>query len=225
MGAALRVGCVEVTGGFLLLWSLLYYLDRDGLLVWAAVSMALHELGHIICLRLWGGRVALVRLSCVGVELRQAAGGPRSRLARAAVALAGPLASVSAAFLASRLAERWAALYLLAGLSLGHGLFNLLPFPALDGGRALEALGGPRLSGGLGLGLGMLLLAGGLWLLVRGRNPTLLLVTLWLLAAGKKPCNFREDMINYRSLNKGWSSAAAACMRKRGGRYGRYERL
>lgn len=221
MGSALRLGRVEITGGFLLLWSLLCYLDRDGVVLWAAVSMALHELGHIAALRLWGGRVALVRLSCVGVELRQAAGGPARPLARAAVALAGPLTSVAAACAAAH----WEGLYLLAGLSLGQGVFNLLPFPALDGGKVLEALGGPRLSGAVAWAAGALLLAGGVYLLAAGGNPTLLLTTVWLLNAGKKSCNFGADMIHYHSLNKGWSSAAAACMRKRGGRYGRYERL
>lgn len=228
MTGVLRWGRVEVTGGFLLLGALLIYLDRSGLTLWAAVSIFFHELGHVAALKLWGGRVALVRLSCVGVELRQAAGGPGSPLARAAVALAGPLASVGLAFGAAGLGERF---YLLAGLSLGQGAFNLLPLPVLDGGRALEALAGRQVSGVLAAVTGLLLITAGVCLLVQYENPTLLLTGLWLtLPAGiwkreKIPCNWGKGVIEYRSLNKGWSSAAAVHMRKRDGRDGRYERL
>lgn len=177
----LRWGRLEVTGGFLLLASLLWYLDRSGLVLWAAVSILLHELGHGAALKLWGGRVALIRLSGVGVELRQAAGGPQGRWAKATVALAGPLTSIAAAFGAASLAQPWGeGLYLLAGLSLGQGLFNLVPLPALDGGRALAALAGRRVSTAAALAAGVALTAAGGILLAAERNPTLLVTALWL---------------------------------------------
>ena len=53
----LRPGRVEVTGGFLLLAAWLNYLDRQGIVPLALLSCALHELGHLLVLRLLGVRV------------------------------------------------------------------------------------------------------------------------------------------------------------------------
>ena len=53
----LRPGRVEVTGGFLLLAAWLNYLDRQGIVLLALLSCALHELGHLLVLRLLGVRV------------------------------------------------------------------------------------------------------------------------------------------------------------------------
>ena len=79
-------------------------------------------------------------------------------------------------------------LYLLAGLSLGQGLFNLLPILPLDGGRAmgllLISLGGETRARKamcvLSAVLSGVLLGGGLVLLRVFGNPTLLVTAAWL---------------------------------------------
>jgi len=77
-----------------------------------------------------------------------------------------------------------------AGLSLGQGLFNLLPILPLDGGRALglllTSLGGEDSAGHvmrvLSAVLSGALLGGGLVLLRVFGNPTLLVTAAWLTA-------------------------------------------
>ena len=69
----LRWRHVEISGGFLLVAALLFYLDTENLLFWAAAACALHELGHGLAIRCLGGRVALLRLTCVGAELKLSA--------------------------------------------------------------------------------------------------------------------------------------------------------
>ena len=53
----MRLGRVEVTGGFLLLTAWLNYLDRQGVVPLALLACALHELGHWAALRALGARV------------------------------------------------------------------------------------------------------------------------------------------------------------------------
>ena len=65
----MRLGRVEVTGGFLLLAAWLNYLDRSLLVPAALTACALHELGHILVIRLLGGNIKGVRLTAVGAEL------------------------------------------------------------------------------------------------------------------------------------------------------------
>ena len=134
----MRIRRVEITPGFLLLAALLYYLDRDNVLLWSALACALHELGHWAMIRLCGGEVALLRLSASGAELRLSA---RHRLGHGAhclCALAGPGVNLALAFLApaagAACGECW---YLFSGVNLSLAAFNLLPVRQLDGGRAL----------------------------------------------------------------------------------------
>ena len=65
----MRLGRVEVTGGFLLLTAWLNYLDRQGVVPLALLACALHELGHWAALRALGARVRRVRLTAVGAEM------------------------------------------------------------------------------------------------------------------------------------------------------------
>ena len=81
--------------------------------------------------------------------------------------------------------------WLLAGLSLVLGGFNLLPVRGLDGGRALYCVlswgGGPewaeRLCGAVDKVMTILLAAAGAAVLGGGGNLTLLLIAVWLAGA------------------------------------------
>lgn len=181
----------QIDSGFLLLTALLYYLDRDGVFLWLVLFCALHELGHWGMIRLLGGRVVRLHLGCAGVEMGLSAACPLNAGGMVLAALAGPGVNLVLALVTGSLARFGAGerLYLLAGINLALGIFNLLPICWLDGGRALMAalalLGreGGRLpelisllTAGAVLGVGLLLLWDS-----GGRNFSLLLVGSWLL--------------------------------------------
>lgn len=179
----------EITAGALLLWSLLYYLDSNGMVPQVLAACALHELGHYAAIHLLGGRVSRLNITCVGAEMVLSARFPLGPARELAAALAGPAVNLLCAGLCAGLGERW---YCFAGIHLALGLFNLLPVGPLDGGRALGclfALAGREdwakpavgvLSAGLAMGLAM----GALLLWRAGEyNLTLPLMALWLLSA------------------------------------------
>jgi Zn-dependent protease len=125
---------------------------RDRLLsVLAAVSAILvHELGHGLMARRFGFRtVGLVLTPLGGVTaLQPPASGPEGGVRpTVAIALAGPLASLTVAGALWSLGEQLAhpVLESLVRSNLFFGLLNLLPAAPLDAGRALHALLLPRL--------------------------------------------------------------------------------
>ena len=65
----LKPGRVEVTGGFLLLTAWLNYLDAQGVVPLALLSCALHEMGHLLAIRMLGGRVRRISITAVGAEM------------------------------------------------------------------------------------------------------------------------------------------------------------
>lgn len=185
----LRWRWVEVSGGFLLVLAMLYYWDGQGILIWALAACGVHELGHWAAIRLLGGRVTLLRLTCVGAEMRLSARYPLSWGRQLLAALAGPAVSLLTAWAAARMAGGREALFLFAGLNLALGLFNLLPAAALDGGRILWYAAALMHSEGLaGRMVRFSTMAGSLFLaacsavlFVRGTfNLTLILAALWL---------------------------------------------
>lgn len=134
------------------------------------LAAACHELGHLSALRLAGARVERLRLNAFGAEIRA----DTRRLSyprEIACTLAGPAVNLALALLLARLTGHFTA----AGSNLVLGCFNLLPIPALDGGRALhllvswlwEPLTADTVSRRTGLLCALLLTAAALFLTVR----------------------------------------------------------
>ena len=193
----LRWKRVEISGSFLLLAAGLYYLDSGGILPWALAACGVHELGHYLAIRLLGGQVSLLRLTCVGAEMRLSARAPLGPGRQILTALAGPATNLFLALvLARRAAQLGAELWLFAGLNLTLGAFNLLPVAQLDGGRIVQnlliLLGAGEIAeravqwASLILA-GTLAVAGSLLLLQGKVNGTLPLTALWLLLSQLKP--------------------------------------
>lgn len=166
-------GRIEVRDGFVLLLAALWCADTENALPLFLLAAAVHEGGHLLVLRLSGGRLRRLTLTGCGAVLACAL--PEARAARAAVCLAGPAASFALTAAAGALGA-----WRLAGASALLGLFNLLPLPPLDGGMALCHLadgGAPRLRHGAALAAAALLLGAG-WMLFRSGGG------VWLLLVG-----------------------------------------
>lgn len=186
----LRWGSVECSGGFLLVAALLFYLDGENLLPWAVLAAGLHELGHYAAVRALGGRVLLLRLTASGGNMELDRRRPLTYGGELCSILAGPAVNLALALAAAQIGRQWETMYLLAGLSLSLGWFNLLPVYPLDGGRALflilsgflpAPLAG-KVTKGCSMVLTAVLLAAGGTLLRQGDgNLTLLAMGGWLL--------------------------------------------
>ena len=156
-----------------------------------AFIIIVHELGHIITLRLYGLRIRRVSADLRGLCIEY--GGLCGRQGHIVSALAGPAAGLAYAFAASWAAGRTGneILSLSAGVSFLLSVFNLLPILPLDGGRVFsllvsELLGGRRgdaLTKAVGLTLAAALLAAGIFFMWRGEGTALTLAALWLLAS------------------------------------------
>lgn len=181
------------SGGFCLLLVCLLFWDDDNIVPWALLSCAIHECGHVLAIRLLGGRVAKVRLSVVGAEMTPVRANMFSYREELLIAVAGPLFSLLAALLwatpPARVLFGERAL-LIAGLNLAAGLFNLLPTGPLDGGRILRITllhvcsihTGEVVFLWISRGLSLLLMTIGFMYMQRlGGNVTLLLTASWLL--------------------------------------------
>lgn len=136
----LRWGKLEVSGGFLLVAAVLFYFDTGNILPLAAFAAGAHELGHYAALRLLGGDIVRFRLTAVGGDMELDRSRPLSYLGELLSITAGPLVNLAVAVLSAKLAGGREWLYVLSGLSLSLGLFNLLPVYPLDGGRTLLLL-------------------------------------------------------------------------------------
>jgi Zn-dependent protease len=137
-------GTTKSTNNNLLLVTVLLFFALGGLswgwqsVVFIGVAVALHEIGHVIAMRLSGYKN--VRMLFIPLFGGLATGEPRELDAtkNALVALAGPLFGLLTAALAAGLAYRFGPapwLVKFAWVSLVLNGFNLLPFVPLDGGQ------------------------------------------------------------------------------------------
>lgn len=161
-----------------LLWALMYFFDSAGLTAALLPAAIVHELGHVLALRLCRCPLRRVRLGLFGAELDYA--GSPGRWEKLFCAAAGPAAGVLWALFALR---RGGAYLRLSGeISLLLSAFNLLPVLPLDGGRIAEALLGERAARVLSLAAAAALSLGGIVLLWRFRAFGAAVMGFWLLA-------------------------------------------
>ena len=110
------------------IWALLVVLLPLPWLLSAAAAAAIHELCHWAAVRALGGQVYGLHLGPFGASMDAALFGAGKQALAILAGPAGSLALLSVGTLWPRLA--------VCGLI--QGLFNLLPLPSLDGGRALQ---------------------------------------------------------------------------------------
>ena len=119
---------VDIDGGFWPVLGLMVLLFPLRFLVGVLLAALIHELGHLLALKLAGGRVLSVHLRAGGARI-EASPLPPGR--EALCALAGPAAGALTIFAYKTFPE-------LALSGLVQTVFNLLPVYPLDGGRAMR---------------------------------------------------------------------------------------
>ena len=166
----------KISVGAILLAAAAYYLCDGRDLAAVLLPMAVHELGHLIALKLLGLRINGFRVELKGFCIDY--GGYTGAAGHALAALAGPMAGLWYAWAASlagnKLGSSW--LCLTAGISLVLSAFNMLPALPLDGGRMLAHLSrallgdrrGALVTEVVGVSVGAILLAAGVLLMLRG---------------------------------------------------------
>jgi Zn-dependent protease len=133
----------------------------------ALACILLHELGHAVACDLLGFPPKEIRIHAFGASLQTDELLEENPRAEALVAAAGPAASLLLGGVSYILfcQLRWEIFYLFFVYHMIFGVFNLLPLPALDGGRLvflfIEAIRGKRVAPdkeGWVHGIGMILL-------------------------------------------------------------------
>lgn len=121
---------ISVSPAFVLLWTAVYFFDTGNLLIPVAVSVAVHELCHLLALYLTGCQVKAVNFCASGMEIvcQDMLSYPKEFLCSAA----GPFGSAVFAVCAACCKD-----YISAGINISLFLFNTLPVLPLDGGKML----------------------------------------------------------------------------------------
>ena len=174
-----KCGRLTVTWGAVGLLALALFAGAGEVLPVVALAALCHELGHLTALALVKAKIERIRLTAFGAEIRADTRYlPYGR--EIFCTLAGPAVNLVLAVVLARAAGN----YLLAGANLFLGVFNLLPLPSLDGGRALhlavswatDPLLADRVCRWVGLVWGGALAAGALVLVVRHGTGAFLLL-------------------------------------------------
>ena len=168
--------------GLFLLMAFFCRFQGEAALAMILGASLLHEVGHLVVLRILGGTVTFFSASSGGLQIRTNSMGV-SYLRESAAVLAGPMTNLAVGSMLGFFSQTWPGLTAFAGANWALGIFNLLPSAPLDGWRFLQLilcwLLGPANGGriaafcggicGAFLSVGFLLLmfysGGNLWLL------------------------------------------------------------
>lgn len=133
---------IKIGTGFVLVFSLFYFLDESGIFAAVLISAAAHELGHMFAILLMGTGVTGIRLELTGAAITY----DNRRVSywgEAFIAAMGPVFGVAFSILTASLSRFGDRFYIISGVSFCLSALNLLPAVSLDGGMILySALSG-----------------------------------------------------------------------------------
>lgn len=166
----------KISASAILVFAAAYFLDDTGVVSAFFPAVAVHEVGHMIVLCLFGARIRKFSVGIFGLEIDYS--GLFSEPKTALSLFAGPL--FGALYAVAALRAQTPFLTLSGSISLILTAFNLIPVLPLDGGRLVACLlgeyGGRRLSRVSSV---LLLLGGAVSLFIFG-SASLLLVSAWI---------------------------------------------
>ena len=182
---------IDVGAGALFLLSVIYFFGGITSLFALLIAVAVHEFGHIAAIRLFGGRIQMLKIGISGLCIRYY--GALGTVNSVICLCAGPAMGLALAYAASYLGNQSQNLLLIktAGFSLVLSVYNSLPALPLDGGRALQCLAervfGVSFAQTLlelsGMLTGAALLFAGAFFIRQGFGAALLIAGVWVLTA------------------------------------------
>lgn len=161
----------------LLLISLAWFFDSDGLIAALVPAVLSHELGHLLLLRAGHIRIKSLHLGLLGFEMNYT-GCLHGAHAFFAI-LAGPLFGAVWAVAASCIPGNYFSLS--AGLSMALSVINMLPVLPLDGGRLME-MALEKKAEGISRIFAFGIVAAGLYLWLSRGQYSVFIAGLWLCA-------------------------------------------
>lgn len=178
---------IEVKFLFIAVLAMLLTVDRSGVVLYAFISSAAHELAHLLAMLLFKGNVLSISFEIFGIRIVKT----DSLLLHEEIItlLAGPSVNILLFFLCS--GSALPSVSLIAAVNLAIGVFNLLPVGSLDGGMVVSLLcnhfWGSKTGNKVVFAISLIILVPlvvlGIILLVQTRtNFSLLAVSLFLLA-------------------------------------------
>ena len=180
---------VKISGGFLLLLSVIWFFDRDNLLFALLPCVLFHELGHLAAMSLFDVRPTAICADATGLTIHSF--GELSLKSSLVIAFFGPFFGLSFALLCAQLGTAFKSqfLFIYTGIGLILNLFNLLPLMPLDGGRIAKKLlclwlgeaRGRTASATLSFSGSFIIAALGFALVSRGHGAALLIAGFWLV--------------------------------------------
>ncbi len=128
----MRISLFAVPAAIIMLW-----LEGRAAFFVLMTSALMHEIGHLVALRLCGCRARRIDILPMGAVIVCPEGIPDKK--EAVIAISGPAVSLLCAFVSAvlYLSEPGVILLYAVIINLVLGLFNLMPIKKLDGGKAL----------------------------------------------------------------------------------------
>lgn len=135
----IKIGRITANFGFPFFALAAYFLSGEMCMnyLYAVVFSSLHELGHLISLKIYGVKINSLSFDISGIKIEKSSVA-LSYESECIVALSGPLINLILALFFCALKTKNSNLILPFNINIGLFIINMLPVGTLDGGRCLS---------------------------------------------------------------------------------------
>lgn len=167
---------ISVSFGFLAAVTLMFIFDKNLNTVMATVAFVLHEISHIVFIKLFGGNVNLIKFTLIELDIKTETT-VLNNFQNLVVSLAGSVINFILAFAFVNINLSFSSVNLVVGC------FQILPIASLDGGNALAFLGVPsKIRFGISLLTAFVFAVFGFMILLNNKyNFSILAISLYLI--------------------------------------------